>query len=33
MLLFKIPYSSLGNRPLELTIEADGEEAVVDLDV
>jgi hypothetical protein len=33
MLLFKIPYSSLGNRPLEFTIEADGEEAVVDLDV
>ena len=33
MLLFKIPYSSLGNRPLEFKIEADGEEAVVDLDV
>ncbi len=33
MLLFKIPYSSLGNRPLEFKIEHDGEEAVVDLDV
>ena len=33
MLLFKIPYSSLGNRPLEFRIEADGDEAVVDLDV
>ena len=33
MLLFKIPYSSLGNRPLEFRIEADGEEAIVDLDV
>ena len=33
MLLFKIPYSSLGNRPLEFRIEADGDEAIVDLDV
>ena len=33
MLLFKIPYSSLANRPLELKIEADGESAVVDLDI
>ena len=33
VLLFKIPYSSLGNRPLEFKIEADGEEAIVDLDV
>lgn len=32
-LLFKIPFQSLGNRPLEFRIEADGEEAVVDLDV
>ena len=33
MLLFKIPYSRLGNRPLEFKITQDGEEAVVDLDV
>ncbi len=33
MLLFKIPYSSLGNRPLEFKIEAESEEAVVDLDI
>jgi hypothetical protein len=32
-LLFKIPYSSLGNRPLELKISAEGEEAIVDIDV
>jgi hypothetical protein len=32
-LLFKIPYSSLGNRPLEFRITHDGEEAVVDIDV
>ena len=32
-LLFKIPYSSLGNRPLELKISADGDEAILDLDV
>ena len=32
-LLFKIPYSSLANRPLELKISAEGEEAIVDIDV
>lgn len=32
-LLFKIPYSSLGNRPLEFKISHDGEEAIVDLDI
>lgn len=32
-LLFKIPYSSLGNRPLELKIKGEGEEALVDLDI
>ena len=32
-LLFKIPYSSLGNRPLELKISAEGQEAIVDIDV
>lgn len=34
MLLFKMPYASLGNRPLELRITSpEGEEAIVDLDV
>ena len=33
MLLFKIPYSSLGNRPLEFRIEGEGDVATVDLDV
>ena len=32
-LLFKIPYASLGNRPLELKITDGEEEAVVDIDV
>lgn len=33
MMLFKIPYAQLGNRPLVLKISHEGEEAVVDLDV
>ena len=33
MLLFKIPYSQLGNRPLVFKIEGDGDEATVDLDI
>lgn len=34
ILLFKIPYASLGNRPLEFKIIGDdGEEAIVDLDI
>jgi len=32
-LLFKIPFQSLGNRPLDFRIAGDGEEAIVDLDV
>lgn len=33
MLLFKIPYSQLGNRPLVLKITEGDEEATVDLDI
>ena len=34
LLLFKLTYQSLGNRPLELVLEgADGTEATVDLDI